>query len=112
MMADFAMTDLSASMRVLELLEEQQDIAALKRPMRVYLYGDPQELAEIAPALEKAGWAHVEPFYSLDQWTIICERLQFTTEEAVVDMVTEIENIIAHTAIDFDGWETQIENKH
>ena len=106
------MADLNASMRVLELLEEQQDIAALKRPMRVYLYGDQQELAEIGPALRKSGWTDVEPFYSLDRWAIICERLQSTTEEAVVEMVTEIENIIAHTAIDFDGWETQIENKH
>ena len=112
MMADFAMTDLGPSLRVLELLEEQQDIAALKRPMRVYLYGDRQELAGIASALEKAGWANVEPFYSLNQWTIICERLQSTTEAAVVEMVAEIENIIAHTAIDFDGWETQIENRH
>ncbi|WP_417594716.1 ribonuclease E inhibitor RraB [Parasphingorhabdus sp.] len=106
------MADLNASMRVLELLEEQHDIAALKRPMRVFLYGSQQELDEIGPALEKAGWASIEPFYSLDKWTVICERQQATTEEAVVEMVSEMENIIEHTAIDFDGWETQIENKH
>lgn len=106
------MVDSEGSKRVLEILEEHQDIAALKRPMRVYLYGEPQELAEIAPALKKAGWAGVDPFYSLDQWAIIGERLQSTTEEAIVEMAAQIENIIAHTAIDFDGWETQIENRH
>jgi|TARA_R110002049_G_scaffold34990_11_gene113261 hypothetical protein len=112
MIAGVAMADLSASMKVLEILEEQQDIPALQRPMRVYLYGEEQELAEIASALKNAGWTHVEPFYSLDRWTIICERLQSATEEAIVEMVKEIEHIIAHSAIDFDGWETQIENKH
>ncbi|MCA1749437.1 MAG: ribonuclease E inhibitor RraB [Sphingomonadales bacterium] len=98
--------------RVLELLYEQGDIAAVARPVNIWLYGNRDELSGLERKLEQLGWRDCKPRLFDDVWVIIAERDQPATEEAISAMAREIESLVEDTDVDFDGWETRVENRH
>jgi hypothetical protein len=96
--------------RVLQELRARGDRTAIPRPIRIWIYGEPEELETIAEHLAGAGWEHTPPQPADRTYFIRAERMQDTSDVAIDAMIAEIERLVAdsETAV-FDGWETSLE---
>lgn len=96
---------------VLKALADHGDVGAIPRPIYIWIYGDEGDLRQIADRL-KSRWTNVEPEVSDDQWVIRAEREQPATEQAILEMVVEINDAMNGTQAAFDGWETSVERSN
>ncbi len=98
---------------VLKQLAENGDNAAIPRAVVHFFYAANSEpLHDIANRLEDAGWTDVELGKSSDHFRLLATKVSDLQEEMVERMMLEVEEALSGLDIDYDGWETSVEQSN
>jgi Regulator of ribonuclease activity B len=93
---------------ILDELAKRGDQASVPRAVSIWIYGSKIELGCVASRLHET-WNNLQLAQDEMRCSILADRVQPVTEEAIFDMINEIELAIDGTDAIFDGWETSVQ---
>jgi hypothetical protein len=97
---------------VLEQLRQRGDTGVIPRRVTIWIYGNERDLTSIAERLAVDGWPWIDIQDQGDKFSLIAEREQQASPDAIHAMTGAINEIISDTCAIFDGWETSVERSN
>ena len=94
-----------ADRQVLDQLAAHGDNPAIPRPVMHFFYGQPKQLSAAAESFKRLAWKEAEVAQGSLTATIVTD-LQ---EASVTRMVEECERVRTEFSLEYDGWETSVE---
>jgi len=98
-----------ADKRVLQQLAANGDNAVIPRPVMHFFYGEVDQLSELNQRIAFPGWNGSELAKGSDDYRLTVTKVTDLTEESVQLMMSEVEQATAGLDLDYDGWETSVE---
>ena len=98
--------------QVLEQLAANGDNPSIPRPVMHIFYGAREPIEEVAGRLEAAGWVDLELGEGEMDFQLVATKTWDLREPTVEMMMAEVEQAMADLDLDYDGWETSVEQPH
>ena len=101
-----------ADEQVLEQLAAHGDNPAIPRPVMHFFYGEVDQLSELNQRLNFPNWTGSELARGADDHRLVATKTTDLIEESIELMMSEVEQALAGLNLEYDGWETSVEQSN
>ena len=101
-----------ADKQVLEQLAAHGDNPAIARPVMHFFYGHVNELSELNQRLVFPGWTGGELAKGPKDYRFVATKETDLTEGSVELMMSEVGQAMSDLSVEYDGWETSVDQSN